>query len=264
MNLRTRGPTTPVACGSSSNKDSEMNVLITGMSGLIGRLINVELSQRHNIRALCRTPIDGFEQVNASITDYDSILPAFKNIDVVVHLAAYREDEPVVDLFSTNVEGTRNVFRAAVESGAWRVVFGSSAGLIRGHLTGRSFLGDGAGVERKLLTGESPPWPVRPYDVTKVAGEAIARSFNETHGLETVCVRIGKCVAADIPVEGVIRPLWVSQRDLTQLMARCVEHPGPLGFEIVYGISANSPPVVDLARSKQVFGYRPQDGCEWH
>ena len=240
-----------------------MNILITGMSGLIGRLLYAELSQRHNVRALCRSVITSVDQVNASITDYNAILPAFQDIEIVVHLAAFRADEPTTELLKTNVEGTYNVFKAAVESGVRRVVFASSGGVVRGYLGGEPFLSSGKAGTRFPLDGETTPWPVRPYDATKAAGESIARVFFENEGIDAVCVRIGKCVENDIPVEGLVRPLWVSQRDITQLLTRCVEQPGTLGYELVYGMSANSPPVVDLSHARRVFGFDPQDGCNW-
>lgn len=240
-----------------------MNVLITGMSGLIGTLLNGELSQRHEIRALGRSKLPGIDQVNASITDYDAILPAFRDIDVVVHLAAFRADEPATELLRTNIEGTYNVFKAAVDSGVRRVVFASSAGVVRGYLGGAPYLGLDGDVTQYPLDSDISPWPVRPYDATKAAGESIARVFAGEAGIDAVCVRIGKCVEDDIPVEGLVRPFWVSQRDITQLLALCVEQPGALGFEQVFGTSANSPPVVDLSRARTVFGYEPQDGCKW-
>lgn len=240
-----------------------MNILITGISGLIGSLLATELSQRHNVRGLSRSNFGDYEHVNASITDYDAMLPAFKDIDVVVHLAAFRADEPVTDLLKTNIEGTHNVYRAAVESGVSRVVFASSGGVIRGYLGGKKLTDHPAPLSKELIVAETAPWPIRLYDATKAAGEAIARVFHENHGLESVCVRIGKCVENDVPVGGLIRPIWVSQRDITQLLTRCIEHPGRLGFEIVHGMSNNRPAVVDIDRAKRVFGYQPQDGCDW-
>ncbi len=240
-----------------------MNILITGISGLIGSLLAQELSGRHKVRGLCRSHVTGYEQVNASITNYEAILPAFRDIDVVIHLAAFRADDPIGELLRTNIDGTYNVFRAAAECGVRRVVFASSGGVIRGYLND---LSDGATDtfgNRVAIDADSVPRPVRPYDATKAAGESIARVFHENVGLETVCVRVGKCVADDVPVEGLVRPLWVSQRDITQILTRCVEHPGQLGYKIVYGMSANIPPVVDLTDARRLFGYEPQDGCDW-
>ena len=244
------------------NRAIGMKILITGLSGLIGNLLGRELSTRHSIRGLCRSRVAGYEQVNASITEYDEILPAFRDVDVVVHLAAYRADDPVAELLRTNIDGTYNVFRAAAGSGVRRVVYASSAGVVRGYLKGRAGNVLSESGERVTLDAETTPWPVRPYDATKVTGESIARVFNENFGLETVCVRIGKCVADDVPVEGLIRPLWVSQRDITQLLTRCIEHPGPVGYEVLYGTSANRPAAVDIKHARNRVGYEPQDGCE--
>lgn len=240
-----------------------MNILITGLSGLIGGLLGKELSPRHRVRGLSRSRVAGYEHVSASITDYAAILPAFRDIDVVVHLAAFRADDPIDDLLRTNIDGTYNVFRAAAENGVRRVVFASSGGVIRGYLNDLSARGSDAFGNCISIDADSVPRPVRPYDATKVAGESIARVFHESVGLESVCIRAGKCVADDIPVQGLVRPLWVSQRDITQLLARCVEHPGPIGFEIIYGVSANTPPFVDIGRTERIFGYKAQDGCSW-
>lgn len=240
-----------------------MNILITGISGLIGSLLGAELSQRHNVRGLSRSHVTGYEQVNASITDYDAILPAFDSIDVVVHLAAFRADDPIGDLLRTNIDGTYNTFRAAVECGVRRVVFASSGGVIRGYLGSDSLPNSEKAQSLFPLDGGVTMRPVRPYDATKASGESIARVFHEKFDLEAICVRIGKCVEDDLPMDGLVRPLWVSQRDITQLLTRCVEYQGSPGFEIFYGMSDNRPSVVDLTRSKQVFGYEPQDGCEW-
>lgn len=239
-----------------------MNILITGLSGMIGGLLGEELSPRHAVRGLSRSYVTGYEHVSASITDYAAILPAFRDIDVVVHLAAFRADDPIDDLLRTNIDGTYNVFRAAAENGVRRVVFASSGGVIRGCLRDWAEA-TGVSGERVPLDVKTATWPVRPYDATKVAGESIARVFHEQFDLETICVRIGKCVEDDVPVDGLVRPLWVSQRDITQMLTLCVEHPQSPGFEVVYAMSANSPPAVDIGPARELFGYRPQDGCSW-
>ncbi|MDA1279653.1 MAG: NAD-dependent epimerase/dehydratase family protein [Chloroflexi bacterium] len=105
------------------------NILITGMSGLIGGIVGRHLASRgHVIRALNRQPVEGFECVRADITDYDAIRPAFDDIDTVVHLAAYLgpDDQSQLDI---NIAGTYNVFRASGEAGVKRVVFGSSGAI---------------------------------------------------------------------------------------------------------------------------------------
>jgi NAD+ dependent glucose-6-phosphate dehydrogenase len=240
-----------------------VKILITGMSGLIGSLLYTELYPRHEVQALCRSVLPNVDQVNESITDYEAILPAFRDVEVVVHLVAFRADDPTTELIQTNIEGTHNIFKAAVDSGVRRVVFASSGGVVRGYLSENRFIGSDGAFTQFPLDGETSPWPVRPYDATKAADESIARVFAENTGIDAICVRIGKCLKDDVPVDRLVRPLWVSQRDITQLIARCVEQQGPLWFKLVYWMSANTPPAVDLSRASSVFGYSPQDGCTW-
>ena len=67
------------------------NVLITGMSGLIGGLLKDRLAEAdgYELTALNRREVEGVRTVRADISDLESIRPAFEGQDVVVHLAAY-------------------------------------------------------------------------------------------------------------------------------------------------------------------------------
>ena len=100
--------------------------------------------------------------------------------DGVFHLAAVpRVPISVADPVGTsdvNITGTVNVFRAAKEAKAKRVVFASSS----------SAYGD----QKKLPLRESmEPNPVSPYGLQKLVGEQFARLFSEFYELPVVCLR---------------------------------------------------------------------------
>jgi uncharacterized protein YbjT (DUF2867 family) len=60
------------------------NILITGMSGLIGGIVGKHLdSLGHTITALNRQAVEGYKTTQASITDLDAIRPAFDGIDIL-------------------------------------------------------------------------------------------------------------------------------------------------------------------------------------
>ena len=65
-------------------------ILITGMSGLIGGLLRQHLEKvgEYELVALNRRNLEGIQCYQADISNLEDIRPAFKNIDVVVHLAA--------------------------------------------------------------------------------------------------------------------------------------------------------------------------------
>ena len=69
-----------------------MNILVTGMSGLIGGLVRARLGGDAELTALNRQAVEGVPTTRADLADYDAIRPAFDGQDVVVHLAAKAGD----------------------------------------------------------------------------------------------------------------------------------------------------------------------------
>jgi len=58
------------------------------------------------------------------------------------------------------------------------------------------------------------------------------------------------------------RILWCSQRDIVQLVERCVNAPASLRFDVFFGQSNNLYNLVDIQHAKDVLGYAPLDGAE--
>ena len=110
--------------------------LVTGATGHIGNvLVRHLLSRGERVRAMLMpgedpSPLDGLEveQVEADVLDYQSLLGALHEVDVVYHLAGIISILPgrnhLVD--AVNVIGTRNVLQAARLSGVNRLVYTSS------------------------------------------------------------------------------------------------------------------------------------------
>jgi uronate dehydrogenase len=102
---------------------------------------------------------------------------------------------------------------------------------------------------------------VRPdsrYGVSKCFGEAVGSLFADKFGMRVLVVRIGN--ANPKPVDERRLSIWTSMRDLAQLFRIGVEHPG-LGYEIVYGVSANTRSFWGNDAAERL-GYRPQDNSE--
>ncbi len=68
-------------------------VLVTGMSGLIGRALRRQLEGRYELSALNRSPVPGVDCLQADIAELEAIQPAFAGKDAVVHLAARLGDD---------------------------------------------------------------------------------------------------------------------------------------------------------------------------
>ena len=60
-------------------------VLITGASGLIGRLTIENLSDKYEFSGLNRRPVAGIPSLQADINDAAAIKPAFQGMDMVLH-----------------------------------------------------------------------------------------------------------------------------------------------------------------------------------
>ena len=86
---------------------------------------------------------------------------------------------------------------------------------------------------------------------------AIRRSAAQS----VICIRIGWVNAEDSPQGSPISPVWCSQRDIVQMIERCVDAPESLRFDIFYGISNNEHCWVDVARGEEI-GYAPLDSAD--
>jgi dihydroflavonol-4-reductase len=113
-----------------------MRTLITGATGCVGaNLVEAVTEHGWNAVALRRASsslkaLEGlrYESAMGDVTDYESVLAAMHDVEIVFHVAAISEywRSGVDRLYHVNVEGTRNVLRAAQVAGVRRVVFTSS------------------------------------------------------------------------------------------------------------------------------------------
>jgi len=111
--------------------------LVTGASGFLGWHVAHLLAERgHRVRALCRPAsqlreLDA-ERVEGDLRDPDSLRRAIVGCELVFHVAAdYRLwSKHPGELYSSNVDGTRNVLDAAARARVERVVYTSTVGCI--------------------------------------------------------------------------------------------------------------------------------------
>jgi dihydroflavonol-4-reductase len=121
--------------------------LVTGATGFIGsHVVRCLLERNRSVRCLVRpkSPRQNIEGLPVQIAEGDlgdpaSLRRALAGIDVLYHCAAdYRlwSRDPR-ELYTTNVEGTDNVMRAATKAGVQRVVYTSSVGALAPGPKGR-------------------------------------------------------------------------------------------------------------------------------
>ncbi|MGM0445642.1 MAG: NAD-dependent epimerase/dehydratase family protein [Bacillota bacterium] len=111
-------------------------ILVTGATGHLGFVLIKELLKQGNkeIRAVV-LPNDetdildnlDIEVFRGDICDYESLLPAFKNVDTVYHLAgkvSIKDYDP--ELKKVNLDGTKNVIKACLTKGVKKLIYTST------------------------------------------------------------------------------------------------------------------------------------------
>jgi nucleoside-diphosphate-sugar epimerase len=250
---------------------AKARVLVTGLSGLIGRALRKQIEGRVELSALNRSAVDGLPCHRADIADLEAIAPAFEGVDTVVHLAAdaTSPNPPWSSILNNNVGGTYNVYEAARRAKVKRVVFASSGATVAGIESEQPYKDLVAGrydglTSWPMVTHLSPVKPAALYGVSKVWGEVLGRQYADVHGLSVICVRIGRVHAQDRPLSSREFSVWCSQRDIVRLLERCLDAPATLRYEIVFGNSRNKWGYRDLEHTREVLGWEPVDAAEDH
>lgn len=170
----------------------ESHFVVTGGAGFIGSAIvrsllregarrvmvidNLLTGRESNLEEVCKA-ID-FQR--ADIRQYEQIAPLIRGASVVFHEAAIpsvpRSITDPLPSHEVNIDGTFNVFRAAQEGNAGRVVYAASS----------SAYGD-TEVLPKVET--MTPHPQSPYALQKLVGEYYASVFSSVWGTEMVSLR---------------------------------------------------------------------------
>ena len=167
-----------------------MKVLITGANGFIGRNLCgflrkksyfVRVAVRSNVRDI--SGVDEYIQVG-DINESTDWQQALEGVDVVVHLAArvhMMRDEvkaPLVEYRRVNVEGTRQLAKAAMEVGVKRLVFLSTI----------KVNGEETTIDKPFREDDKVD-PQDDYAVSKWEAENILQDFSSQKAFELVVIR---------------------------------------------------------------------------
>ena len=162
-----------------------MRVLVTGAAGFLGQAVCDQLAvERHGLIGLDNFArpdgMGSIEWMEADITKPIALGPL--PIDAVVHMAAIAaprtcDADPTL-AYDVNVNGTHQVLKLAVEAGAKKFVFISSA-----HVYGIS--------PKYMPTDESHPLhPQETYTTTKILGERLCELYHANYGLSYTTLRL--------------------------------------------------------------------------
>ena len=244
-------------------------ILITGMSGLIGKLLRTRLEGRYELTALNRGPVEGVRCIQADLADPEAIRPAFAGQDCVVHLAAQVSVPGTLEeMMGANIVGVYNVFQAAREAGVKRVVFASSGAAIAGWERESPYAEIAAGTATEPLAPNQlihPAGELRPrdlYGATKAWGEALGRQLADSSEVSVICVRIGRVTASgqvEAPRE---RAVFLTHNDCAGVLEAAIAAPAGVKFAIVFGVSNNRMGYRDLEPTRALLGWTPEDSAD--
>lgn len=173
------------------------NILITGVAGMIGsHLLDELLKMDYSIIGIDNLSFGNIENIehnldhpnfkfyNVDINDFETLKILGRDIDTIIHLAAYKkigEKDLAMPTFRINCKGTENIFEVAKMWGS-KVVFASTSD-VYGMSPDLPLNEDG-----DLLLGPSmiKRWS---YAVSKLYGEQLAFAYYHDYNVPIVVIR---------------------------------------------------------------------------
>ena len=164
--------------------------LVTGGAGFIGsHIVDKLLSLGHKVIVIDNESSEGHDIYHwnkntqnhkVDIRNYEEILPLFKGVDYVFHLAAKASVQLSVDdplpTISTQVMGTANVLEASRQNGVEKFIYSSTSACY--------------GNENPIPNVETMREdPLNAYAIGKLSGEQLVRSYYHLYGMKTVSFR---------------------------------------------------------------------------
>ena len=186
-----------------------MNILITGVAGLIGsRFADWILLNKPNFNVIGIDDLSGgyiqnvnnkvkFYQLNLVSSSIDEIFKKYK-FEYVFHFAAYAAEglSPFIRTYNydNNLKSTAKIINQCINFNVKRLVFTSSMA-VYGH------------GENKLFNESQVPCPIDPYGVAKYACEMDIRIAGEQHDLDW-------CIIRPHNVYGINQNIWDKYRNV--------------------------------------------------
>ena len=163
-----------------------MRVLITGVAGFIGsNLANSLLKNNIQVVGIDNLSYGVLDQVPKDVEFHKidirdkNISDIFDNIDYVFHLAAKNcitdcQEDPM-ETFDINVNGTINIFEAAIKKNIKKVIYAESSAVYEGATS--------------LPSNESEVFPESIYAISKITTNFLAKEYEKSKGLITTGLR---------------------------------------------------------------------------
>ncbi len=238
-----------------------MNILVTGATGKVGSRLATRLAQRGDqVFALVRDRTraahlrnDRIALVEGDLLDADSLTAATRDVDVVVHCAAFFRGATAEQAHAVNDLGTQHLASAARGASVRRFIF-MSTGLVYGSTGGR------------LAREDDPCAPTAAYPASKLSAERFLLAIED---LDVRVLRLPFVYGDGDPhIEEAIpmmRSFPSTQRmsishhaDVAQAVTRVLDAPSPA--HRIYNVADDEAP--EVATLFASVGAPPPDGSD--
>ncbi len=226
-----------------------MEILVTGDKGYLGS----EFIKRYDTDY----KVVGFDrQSGEELSDLNALRTKMRGCEQVVHLAAIPKPVEGIsfeEYLATNVQGTLNIMRAAMENGVRRVIYASST----------TIYGVERGIPFKIPITEDQPFVSQylsadrltcrdvdlSYHMSKVMAEQVLAWYGLNKKIQTVALRFG-------PINKVFLGTSVSINNATQAIKLALDYPGEFWYE-AFSI-ADELSHIDISKAENTLGYNPE------
>jgi nucleoside-diphosphate-sugar epimerase len=261
-----------------------MRILITGASGVIGRILTKALTSDHSLilvdlRSLEETADHKFRQiatqykyVRLDISNQSSIqqLIITSKPDAVIHLAAVLgRHASWEEILGSNIVGAINVIEVSLDAQVDRVIYASSNNVYGGYEQEATSAGNPLHMQEnpRLLTEDTQPRPDSRYAIAKLMIEEYANFISRYYKLRTFGLRIGTVREMDNPElqseETQLIPrfktTWLYHQDLIQLFHLCLTTGLKHGIYNAISGKPGTPGIfIDVSKAINELSYSPK------
>ena len=227
-------------------------VLLTGASGRLGRLLAPALAAKGwTLRLTDIAPFpdavpEGASFTRADLEDGPALLRLAEGCGTILHFGGISVEHPFETVIGPNIRGLYHAYEAARREQA-RMVFASSNHAIGFH------------ERTEVLDADCAFKPDGYYGLSKAYGELMGQLYRDKHGVDSLFLRIGSCLAA--PVDDRMLSTYLSFGDLIRLVERCVLA-DISGCHVIWGASNNSRMSWWRNDARTLIGWAPEDSVD--
>ena len=242
-----------------------MKILITGAASTLAKEIITALGAGHQLRLMDEVAVEPQENVEAfqgSLMNQDDVWTAVRGMDAILHTGEpppnLSEEEQARDqqLLDLATRGTHQLFKAGVEAGIKKFVYGGTLDIFRSY-------SDEVYISELWKPLPDPDMP----EMSRYLGEHTAREFARDFLVTVTGLRLGKLVYEEEVAGQTPNLLWLDYRDAAQAFSHTLTRDASdqawwTARWAMYHLCADIPNPKYLINQARGMGYQPTHNFE--